>query len=105
MEGLLHLSLPGKFLCSMQKSWRSTNKVELKYLVKDDVALGPEAAHSLSSHLGLALAYMTLSEEKLTVQVARLDGVHVDLHARPAKRASQGLYWERSTASRRVHKG
>jgi hypothetical protein len=49
-------------------------------LVRHYAGAGAEAAHGLSGHPGLALAHVALAEEELAVQVAGLDGVHVDLH-------------------------
>ena len=45
------------------------------------LAPGRNAVHGLRSDPGLALLHVVLAEEKLAVQVAGLDGVHINLLA------------------------
>lgn len=49
------------------------------HLIDFDLCVRPEDSHSLRSHLGLTLTNMMLSEEELTIEVACLDCVHVNL--------------------------
>ena len=49
------------------------------HLMRDDLGGGSESLDGLRSDLCLALAHVPAAEQELPVQVARLDGVHVDL--------------------------
>lgn len=49
------------------------------HLIDADVRIWSENAHSLSSHLSLALTDMMLPEQKLTVEITCLNCVHVNL--------------------------
>ena len=60
------------------------------HLLSVDVNAAPHSLHGVGRHQRLALANVALAEQELAVEVARLDGVHVDLHGQmqrgPGKR-------------------
>ena len=72
------------YRCCVFKNGRPYNPIIKTYLdismMGDDFCFGFDAANDLRGHLGLALAYMMLAEEELTVEVAGLDGIQIHLH-------------------------
>jgi hypothetical protein len=53
----------------------------LLHLMCYDACIGPERAHCVCRHLCFAFSNMAVPEKELAVQIAGLDGVHVDLHS------------------------
>lgn len=65
----------------LQSSRKKISVVTEAHLVSYDLCIGSERVHSLRSSFGLAFPNMFPSEQKLAIQVAGLDGVHIDLCA------------------------
>lgn len=59
--------------------FRSGWQERIKYLVRDNTCIRAELLNGLSSNFCLAVTHVTLPKEKLPVEIACLDGVHVNL--------------------------
>ena len=62
---------------------------EVGYLVSLNVCGRPEALYSFGSYFCFAFSYMMFAKQELPVQVAGLNGVHVNLHMPAASRFMQ----------------